>query len=246
VDTTPRPHLAPATRATSGRLAAAVFRGSQAAIALIVVAALTIQLVLLITGGADANSGQSGTQVGLGIRLWRLFSYFTIQSNLFVLATAAVLAVRPAVDGRFWRVVRLDALLGILITGIVYAIVLAPQQHLTGAAEVANIGFHYIAPWATIALWLLFGPRPRITRTTATAAFIWPTAWLIYIFTQGAFTRWYPYPFLDVTVLGLPTALRNALLVLVVSIALAALFTYADPRLPTLRHTPDTPPTPMR
>jgi Na+-transporting NADH:ubiquinone oxidoreductase subunit NqrB len=73
-----------------------------------------------------------------------------------VLATALVLAWRPTFDGRVWRVVRLDALLGILITGLVFAIVLAPQVHLTGAALVATIGFHYIAPWATLAAWLLW------------------------------------------------------------------------------------------
>ncbi|GAB3566812.1 hypothetical protein GCM10027445_14250 [Amycolatopsis endophytica] len=50
------------------------------------------------------------------------------------------LARRPDFGGPLWRVVRLDALLGILITGLVYAIVPAPQVHLTGAALVATIG----------------------------------------------------------------------------------------------------------
>ncbi|MEJ2852126.1 MULTISPECIES: Pr6Pr family membrane protein [unclassified Saccharothrix] len=193
-------------------------------------ASLCIQLVLIFTGGADANSGQ--TTGGLGVRLWRLFSYFTIQSNLIVLVTAAVLALRPTRDGPVWRVVRLDGLLGILITGLVFAIVLAPQVHLTGAALVATIGFHYISPWATIGAWLALGPRPRITWGTVAAAFVWPVAWLLYIFTQGAFTRWYPYPFLDVTKLGLADALRNALLVVAVAVVFAVVFKLLDERLP--------------
>jgi hypothetical protein len=202
------------------------------------VAALVIQLVLIFTGGADANSGQSGGSTG--VRLWRLFSFFTIQSNLVVLATAAILAWRPNFDGRVWRVVRLDALLGILITGLVFAIVLAPQVHLTGAALVATIGFHYIAPWATLAAWLIFGPRPRFSWGTVAAAFIWPLLWLIYIFTQGAFTHWYPYPFLDATKLGFGEALRNALLVVALALVCAALFKLVDNRLAApLRETPD-------
>jgi hypothetical protein len=32
-------------------------------------------LVLLFTDGADANSGQAGEALSLGVRLWRLFSY---------------------------------------------------------------------------------------------------------------------------------------------------------------------------
>ncbi|QFU86241.1 Pr6Pr family membrane protein [Amycolatopsis sp. YIM 10] len=199
-------------------------------LALVIIGSLVIQLVLVFTGGADANSGQTGG--GVGLRLWRLFSYFTIESNLFVLVTALVLARNPAADGRLWRIVRLDALLGILITGLVFAIVLAPQVHLTGAALVATIGFHYISPWACVVAWLFFGPRPRMSWGTVAGAFVWPVAWLVYIFTQGAFTRWYPYPFLDAGELGFGVAARNALLVVALALVLAVLFKLLDRRLP--------------
>lgn len=202
-------------------------------IAAVILASLVIQLVLIFTGGADANSGDSGTAIGVGTRLWRLFSFFTIQSNLIVLAVAVGLVLRPTRDGSVWRVVRLDSLLGIVITGLVFAIVLAPQVHLTGAALAATIGFHYISPWATLAAWLVLGPRPRLTWQAVAYAFAWPIAWLIYIFVQGAFTNWYPYPFLDATDLGLPTALRNATFVLILGLALAAAFKALDTKLPT-------------
>ncbi|MEU7529378.1 Pr6Pr family membrane protein [Saccharothrix sp. NPDC042600] len=207
-----------------------VSRWVHAAIAVIVLGSLVIDLALIFTGGADANPGQAAG--GLGTRLWRLFSFFTIQSNLLVLAASLVLARRPTRDGPVWRVVRLDALLGIVITGLVFAIVLAPMVHLTGAALVATIGFHYVSPWAFLAAWLLLGPRPRMTWGTVAAAFLWPVAWLLYIFTQGAFTRWYPYPFLDVTKLGFADALRNALLVVAVAVVLAAVFKLLDRHLP--------------
>ncbi|HJQ46238.1 MAG TPA: Pr6Pr family membrane protein [Amycolatopsis sp.] len=203
-------------------------------LAAVVIASLVIQLVLLFRAGADANSGHTTGGTTVGVRLWRLFSYFTIESNLFVLGTCLVLAWRPTFDGRIWRVVRLDALLGILITGVVYAIVLAPTMHLTGAALAADIGFHYVAPWGTLAAWLLFGPRPRITWGTVAGAFIWPALWLVYIFTQGALTQWYPYPFLDVGALGFGTALVNAILVVLVALVFVALIKLIDSRLPAL------------
>ncbi|HWC83804.1 MAG TPA: Pr6Pr family membrane protein [Pseudonocardiaceae bacterium] len=222
------------TSPTRTSTAVLVSRCWQAIIALVILASLVIQLALIVTGGEDANSGQSGVSVGLGVRLWRLFSYFTIQSNLIVLAAALLLAWRPLRDGTLWTVVRLDALLGITITGLVYAIVLAPQLHLTGAAEVATIGFHYISPWATVLAWLLFGPRPRLTWRTVAGAFLWPVLWLLYIFVQGQFTRWYPYPFLDVTTLGFAVALRNSLAVLVLGIVLAVVLKVLDRRMPAL------------
>jgi hypothetical protein len=198
-------------------------------IAAVILAALVIQLALLFVGGVDANSGESGDAVGLGTRPWRLFSFFTIQSNLIVLAVAVVLLLRPSYDNRFWRTLRLDSLLGIVITGLVFAIVLAPQIHLTGWGLAATIGFHYISPWTTLAAWLVFGPRPRLTSSIVAAAFIWPLGWLIYTFTQGAFTDWYPYPFLDVTDRGFGHAVRNAALVLVIGVVLATILSWWMP-----------------
>jgi len=130
-----------------------------------------------------------------------------------------------------WRVVRLDALLGILITGLVFAIVLAPQLHLTGGALVATIGFHYVSPVMALLGWLLFGPRPRIGWRTVVFAFVWPVLWLVYIFVQGTFTDWYPYPFLDVTDIGFGAAMRNAVLVVVLGVVFAAGFRFLDRKL---------------
>jgi hypothetical protein len=231
-----RAHDSPVTATTNAEtsIAMTVARWWQAVIAVVIAASLVIQLALLVEGGADANSGQSGASVRLGVRLWRLFSYFTIQSNLIVLAAAIVVVLSPLRDGPIWRVVRLDALIGITITGLVYAIVLAPQVHLTGAALVATIGFHYISPWAAVLAWLVFGPRPRMTWATVLGAFVWPVLWLVYIFVQGAFTRWYPYPFLDVTKLGFAAALRNALFVLLIGIVLACVAKVLDRALRSL------------
>lgn len=202
-------------------------------LAIIVAAALLLQLVLTATGGQDANSGEVGTTVPLATRLVRLFSYFTIQSNILILAGLITLAVSPLRDGRFWRVLRLDGLLGIVITGLVFALVLSKQVHPVGLAAVANAGLHYVAPWASLAGWLLFGPRPRIELRTIALAFIWPVAWIGYTFVHGALSHWYPYPFLDVGQLGFAVALRNTALVVVVAAVLIAVLKLLE-RLPVV------------
>ncbi|XVS65243.1 Pr6Pr family membrane protein [Actinosynnema sp. CA-299493] len=201
-------------------------------LAAVIAASLITQLVLIFTGGADVNSGDTATQVTLGVRLLRLFSYFTIQSNLFVLVVAITLAVNPVRDGRGWRVARLDALLGITITGLVFALVLAPLVHHVGIAWWVNLGFHQLSPVLAVLGWLLFGPRPRVDRATvARALLIWPVLWIAYTFVHGAVTDWYPYPFLDATELGFGAALRNALLVLVAAAVLAWLAGVVDHKL---------------
>ncbi|WP_447005636.1 Pr6Pr family membrane protein [Saccharothrix isguenensis] len=203
-----------------------------AVLAAVIAAALITQLVLLFTGGADVNSGHAEAQAPLGVRLLRLFSYFTIQSNLFVLAVSLTLVLNPRRDGRGWRVARLDALLGIAITGIVFDLVLAPLVHPVGVAWWVNLGFHRLAPLMAVLGWLLFGPRPRVDRATvARALLLWPVLWIAYTFVHGAITGWYPYPFLDATALGFAVALRNALLVLVVAVVLALVAKLLDAKL---------------
>jgi hypothetical protein len=202
-------------------------------IAVVVAIALIIQLVLLFTGGQDANSGANATGP-IGTRLVRLFSFFTIQSNLFVLLTSIAVVRNIRRDGRLWRVLRFDALLGIIITGLVFETILAPLVHLEGWALVATIGFHYISPWATLIGWLIFGPRPRTTWATTAWAFVWPLAWLGYTFVHGAITGWYPYPFLDVDTIGFADSVRNSAVVLAVGVVIAVVLTLVDHHLPSL------------
>jgi hypothetical protein len=212
---------------------ARVMRSCHGLLALLIAVGIVIQLVLLANGGADANSTQDPNDLAFGVRVVRLFSYFTIESNLLVMAASFTLALRPGRDGRLWRVLQLDALLGIIITGLVYDIVLARQVHLTGMALALTIVFHYIAPWGAVLLWLLFGPRPRIDWRSIAAAFVWPVAWIVYTFVHGAISGWWPYPFLDADEKGYPTALVNTALVVVIALVIALVLRYAD-RLRTL------------
>jgi hypothetical protein len=200
-------------------------RAWHGALVLGVAASLVIQIVLAVIGGGDAAPA-------LGTRLVRLASYFTIQSNVLVLVTAVAIVLRPDTDGRWWRVLRLDAVLGILITGIVYATVLSGLNDPQGAAAFSNAGLHYFAPWWALAGWLLFGPRPRIDRRTLGWAVLWPVLWIGYTLAHGAATGWYPYPFTDVAELGYRTVLVNLAVILLITVALATLLRTLDRRLP--------------
>ncbi|KUL21666.1 Pr6Pr family membrane protein [Actinoplanes awajinensis] len=198
-------------------------------LALIVLASLITQIVLTATDSAP-HAGPPVQETTV-TRFVRLFSYFTIQSNLLVLIAIVGLARDPARDGRVWRVIRLDALLGIVITGIVYATILAGQVELHGAAYLADLGFHYIAPWAALLGWLLFGPRPRIDARTLAWAALWPALWIGYTIAHGAATGWYPYPFTDVDALGYPQVMINMAAVVVIALLLGTVLRVLDPRL---------------
>ncbi len=206
-----------------------------AVLATVVVFALTVQLWLLLTGGVDANSGRTDSYADLTTRIVRFFSYFTVQSNILVLAVSLTLIVHPARDGRLWRVVHLDALMGIVITGVVFGTVLVHLVHLTGLTFWTNVGFHYVSPCMTFLGWLLFGPRPRISWSTVRLSFVWPMLWIVYTFAHGAATGWYPYPFLNADKIGYSAALGNTGFVLIGAGVLAAALQALDSLLPATR-----------
>ena len=195
--------------------------------ALAVVLALTLATELGRTLVLSTDDG-----AGVLTRLVRFVSFFTIQSNALVLALAVTLARDPDRDGERWRVLRLDALLGITVTGLVFAVVLAPTLDPAGVGWWTNAGLHYVAPVATLVLWLVFGPRPRITGSTVARALVWPLLWAGYTLAHGAVSGWYPYPFLDVGELGHAAALRNLAVVTALALLFLLAFRAADRRLP--------------
>jgi hypothetical protein len=209
-------------------------RGWHAVLALVVTASMVAQVVLIVHGGTDVNQVTSEGSAGLPVRLVRLFSYFTIQSNLLVLALAVSLVLNPARGGRLWRVVHADALLGIIITGLIFATVLARLVHPHGLALWVNAGFHYFSPAATLVGWLLFGPRPRLDWATLGWLWLWPLLWIAYTFAHGAATGWYPYPFLDAHLHGYAIAVRNTAGVVLLALVIIAVLRFLDQRLPTI------------
>jgi hypothetical protein len=191
-------------------------------LASLVAAALIVQLVIVLRNGLLPRP----------TRVIRFFSFFTVQSNILVMAGAAMLATNPFRDGRWWRVLRLDGLIGIAVTGVIYTSVLAGLQDLTGWDRAADIALHYVSPIAAVLGWLAFGPRPRIDATTIKLALIWPAAWLGYTLGHGAATSWYPYPFVNVDEHGYARVLVNCAVVTIVLGVLAGAAWLVDQRAP--------------
>ncbi len=214
-------------------------RGWWALIAAAVLVAFVIQLRVAVGVPGTPRAHAVGTLAGvpLASRVVRVLSFFTVQSNLLSGVSAALLARTPDRDGREWRAVRLASLIGITVTGIVYATVLAKIHEPHGWMETfTNTVFHYIVPIMMVLGWLAFGPRPRIEARTVGLALLFPVAWIIYTLIHGASSSWYPYPFVDVTTHGYARVILNGALVLVVLAIVTMLFWLGDRRLPPRLH----------
>ena len=193
--------------------------------ALVVAAGIVIQLIV------TAN-GTEGFFPDNPDRVFNVFAYFTIQSNLLLGGTALMLALQPdRPQSTLFKTLRLNGVLCIAVTGIVYHLVLAGSDDLHGWAAVANFLLHTLAPVVGVLGWLLFGPRGQTDARIVSWSIVYPLLWLVFTLIRGEFVGFYPYPFVDVDEHGYARVLLNCLLVAVLFLALAAGATYLDRRL---------------
>jgi hypothetical protein len=154
-----------------------VARGWHGTVAVLVVVAIALQVAIAVKLSGVPHDVSTGFVRGSSLagRIIRVVSFFTILSNLLSGIVSAQLARRPDRDGPGWRPLRLAALVGITVTGIVYSTVLAAIHQPNGAAEVTvNTIVHYVVPVLMVAGWLLFGPRPRIDRRAIGWSLLFP------------------------------------------------------------------------
>ena len=175
--------------------------------------------------------GQTVLTVDAGRSLVNLFSYFTIESNVLVAITCVLLSVRPDRDGRMFGMLRLASLVGITVTGVVYATVLAGNVEMSGVEWWYDKAFHYVVPVMTVVGFLVLRPRTRLA-WSALGGLAFPVAWVTYtlvrsavaepIFTLGpGVTASVPYGFLDAADLGAAQVAVNCAVLTVVFVLLS-------------------------
>ncbi|CAN5176401.1 Pr6Pr family membrane protein [soil metagenome] len=162
--------------------------------AIVAVAAVTLQLALVLQGGTVLDETDPPA---VGARVYRFFAYFTVESNLLIAIATITLARDPRRDGTGWRVLRLAGLVAITVTAVVHFFLLRPLLDLDGLDLVADKALHMVVPAFAIIGWVVFGPRPRISGRTVGLALLFPLVWAAWTMLFGALDGWYPYPFLD-------------------------------------------------
>lgn len=174
---------------------------------------LVLQLVLVVT-----KDSSLGVFEHTPARVLNFFSFFTVLSNISVAITSGLLASRLDRSSRVFRILRLDAVICIGVTGIVFHLALASLQELTGWDSAADFLLHTLSPILAVLGWLLFGPRGQLDRAVVLRSVIAPLCWLGYALVYGAISttrtgaHYYAYPFIerrDPRVRRRPAAVRD-------------------------------------
>ena len=131
---------------------------------------------------------------------FNFFSYFTIQSNIFAFVMLIVSALAVARNKRSSKLnlLRGAATLYMVITGIVFAVLLAGVEgSILTAVPWDNLVLHYIMPVVLLIDWLVDKPSKAITFKRSFVWLIYPISYVIYSLVRGQLVNWYPYPFLN-------------------------------------------------
>ena len=214
---TPAPGPRPALREASPCAVDAAVRpstrerlavGLRAAVALLVLAALAWSTVQAAQDGVLAQH----------------VSYFTNQSNLlFALLLVASVALPHRRRPPWWDDVRGAAAFYLMMTGIIYALLVAPlDELLRWDIGWTGIVLHRLAPIAALLDWLLAPRRRRPSAWRLPGWLAYPVAYLVLTWLRGGVTGWYPYDFLDPTVSSWPQVLATTAVVLIAFLVIAA------------------------
>ncbi len=162
--------------------------------------AVGLQYWLVITG--DIGPGPISRTINF-------FSYFTILTN--IIAAIAMTASVLAPGGFFDRpAVRTAITSYIVVVGITYHLLLRNLWAPQGLDLVADTALHYVTPALFVLDWMVFVPKSRVAWHTAFSALVYPLVYLAWTLWHGSWSSFYPYPFVDVSKIGLPKALTNS------------------------------------
>ena len=136
------------------------------------------------------------------------FSFFTILTKFLVALVFSAIALRPsswpgAVSFAVFLVQAATTVYTAAPSGFVYQFAAAPTMESPRlGAWVADFLLHSVVPAGYVLYWLLFAPRTGLRWKDAVQWLAYPGVYLVYVLVRGAVSGFYPYPFVDVKVLG--------------------------------------------
>jgi hypothetical protein len=153
----------------------------------------------------------------------RFFSYFTILTNIIIAISVTVSLLRPRSSaGNFFLKSSTQTAIAmyIFVVGVTYNTLLYNLWKPEGLQLVVDNLLHRIVPVLYLIYWLVFVTKGKIKNNNTYKWLIYPAIYFVWVLIFGAMTKFYPYPFIDVNVLGYPKMFMNAGILLIVFLML--------------------------
>ena len=154
------------------------------------------------------------------------FTFFTVLSNVLLLTVFLIGTARwrTTTSSPVFDLVRGAATLYIVVTGVVFALLLAGlQEQLQTTVPWVDAVLHKVMPAAGALDWLIDPPRTRLSVRAAATWLAFPAVWLAYTLLRGPIANWHPYPFVDPRTHGYAHVVFNCFFILLGFVGLTAL-----------------------
>jgi hypothetical protein len=153
----------------------------------------------------------------------RFFSFFTILTNTLVAVYFTIQSLAKNQKGFWLQPGTLTAItVYILVVGLVYQLVLRQIWEPEGMQKIVDELLHSVNPVLVLIFWSLYEKRDNIRWNQLPYWLIYPLIYLVYILTRGQLSGFYPYPFINVTDLGMKQVLVNSFFLLLLFLGLSA------------------------
>lgn len=151
----------------------------------------------------------------------RFFSFFTILTNTLV----AVFFTIQAFNSNTVKALT-PLTIYITIVGLVYQILLRHTWNPTGLQKIVDELLHSVIPVLTIIYWYLYEEKSKLKYSHIRGWVVFPLLYLAYILLRGHYSGFYPYPFVNVTALGMTRVLINSAFILAAFLLISVTFTW--------------------
>jgi len=156
----------------------------------------------------------------------RFFTYFTIECNILVAVSLTFILLSPKSRlGIFFSRDSTQAAIAvyIFIVGLIYNLILRNVWSPQGLQLVVDNILHVAVPLIYVLYWIAFVPKQNLVWMDAVRWLSYPALYFLWVIIFGALTSFYPYPFIDVNVLGYPKMFLHAAVLLIVFLSLGLL-----------------------
>lgn len=160
-----------------------------------------LQLVLIVVN----------RQASIVETLIRYFTFFTILSNILVAFVFTAESLQSNLLKFFARSnTQVAIAVYIFVVGFVYNTILRFIWQPKGWDKVADELLHLVIPIVYILFWYFKFPKQTINYKSIFGWLLFPMIYIIVVMIRGYFSNYYPYPFLNVSDLGIKKVLYNA------------------------------------
>jgi hypothetical protein len=170
-----------------------------------------------------------------GESLLRFFTFFTILTNSLVAVLVSRYCLIPdnkrtdlLVSPSLWTAVTIY----IVFVGVIYNTLLRNLWKPTGLQAIVDVLLHTIIPVLMLLHWWIWVNKKNLQFKEIPAWALYPVIYCIVVLIRGYFSKWYPYPFLDVDKSGLTRVLINCILLLAAFLGFSLVFVFVGKRKP--------------